>query len=204
MNSQELQKKIEALLFASSEPLSLNALKRALGEQDTQPIAEALEALSKEYESSRAVFIEKVQDGYQIFTKPEYDYLIKRLVDEEKKYSISRAALEVLAIVAVFQPITKPEIESIRGISSDGVIKNLVDIELLRIVGRLSTPGRPILYSTTPEFLRYFHLADTQDLRTLYDKYSKKFELEDREITRQIEDEEDHNTSNQDQDPHTG
>jgi segregation and condensation protein B len=203
MNSRELPKKIEALLFASSEPLSLNALKRALGEEDTQPIEEALEELSTEYESSRAVFIEKVQDGYQIFTKPEYDYLIRRLVDEEKKYSISRAALEVLAIVAVFQPITKPEIESIRGISSDGVIKNLVDIELLKIVGRLSTPGRPILYSTTPEFLRYFHLADTQDLRTLYDKYSKKFELEDREISRQVEDEEDNHIPDQDQDPHT-
>jgi segregation and condensation protein B len=199
MNSEEVQKMIEALLFASSEPLSINALKRALGENDTEVIKQCLIDLGKEYHESRAVFIEKVQGGYQIFTKPEYDHLIKKLVDEERKYSISRAALEVLAIVAVFQPITKPEIESIRGISSDGVVKNLLEIELLRIVGRLSTPGRPILYSTTPEFLKYFHLADTEDLRTLYDKYTKKFELEEREITRQVDDEEDNDSPDQDQ-----
>lgn len=199
MNVEELKKMIEALLFASSEPLNIHALKRALGENDTEAIEQSLNELRKEYEESRAVFIEQVQGGYQIFTKPEYDHLIKKLVDEEKKYSISRAALEVLAIVAVFQPITKPEIESIRGISSDGVVKNLLEIELLRIVGRLSTPGRPILYSTTPEFLKYFHLADTEDLKTLYDKYSKKFELEEREMTGQVEDEEDNDTADQDE-----
>lgn len=199
MNVEELKKMIEALLFASSEPLNIHALKRALGENDTEAIEQSLNELRKEYEESRAVFIEQVQGGYQIFTKPEYDHLIKKLVDEEKKYSISRAALEVLAIVAVFQPITKPEIESIRGISSDGVVKNLLEIELLRIVGRLSTPGRPILYSTTPEFLKYFHLADTEDLKTLYDKYSKKFELEEREMTGQVEDEEDNDSADQDE-----
>ncbi len=199
MNSQELQKMIEALLFASSEPLSINALKRALGESDTKVIENCLNGLSKEYDESRAVFIEKVQGGYQIFTKPEYNHLIEKLVDEEKKYNISMTALEVLAIVAVFLPITKPEIESIRGISSDGVVKNLVEIELLRIVGRLSTPGRPILYSTTPEFLKYFHLADSEDIKTLYEKYSKKFEIEDREIERQKDGEEDNHSSDQDQ-----
>jgi segregation and condensation protein B len=199
MNSEELQKMIEALLFASSEPLSINAFKRALGENDTEVIEQCLINLGKEYDESRAVFIEKVQGGYQIFTKPEYDHLIKKLVDEERKYNISRAALEVLSIVAVFQPITKPEIESIRGISSDGVVKNLLEIELLRIVGRLSTPGRPILYSTTPEFLKYFHLADTEDLRTLYEKYTKKFELEEREISREVVNEEDNDNSDQNQ-----
>jgi segregation and condensation protein B len=199
MNSEELKKMIEALLFASSEPLSINTLKRALGENDTEVIENSLNDLSTEYENSRAVFIQKVRGGYQVFTKPEYDNLIKKLVDEEKKYNISRAALEVLSIVAVFQPITKPEIESIRGISSDGVVKNLLEIELLRIVGRLSTPGRPILYSTTPEFLKYFHLADAEDLKTLYEKFSKKFELEEREIIRQEEDEEGNDNTDQDQ-----
>jgi segregation and condensation protein B len=194
---------IEALLFASSEPLTINALKRALGESDAEVIENCLNELSKEYDESRAVFIEKIQGGYQIFTKPEYNHLIEKLVDEEKKYNISRAALEVLAIVAVFQPITKPEIESIRGISSDGVVKNLVEIELLRIVGRLSTPGRPILYSTTPEFLKYFHLADSEDIKTLYEKYSKKFEMEDKEIERQEDGKEDNHSPDQDQTDNT-
>jgi segregation and condensation protein B len=203
MNSEELKKMVEALLFASSEPLSINALKRALGEDDTEAIEQSLTELAKEYEESRAIFIEKVQGGYQIFTKPEYDYLIKSLVDEEKKYNISRAALEVLAIVAVFQPITKPEIESIRGISSDGVVKNLLDIELLKIVGRLSTPGRPILYATTPEFLQYFHLADTEDLKALHEKYSKQFEMEEREIMREKADEEDNHNPDQNQTDNT-
>ncbi len=199
MNSEELKKMIEALLFASSEPLSINAFKRALGEDDTDLVEHCLNELGKEYDASRAVFIEKVKGGYQIFTKPEYDHLIKKLVDEEKKYNISRAALEVLAIVAVFQPITKPEIESIRGISSDGVVKNLLEIELLRIVGRLSTPGRPILYSTTPEFLQYFHLADTEDLKSLYEKYSKQFELEERETEPQNDNEAYNDNPDQDQ-----
>lgn len=181
MDIKELQKQIEVLLFSSPEPLSTSTLKRALGIEKTNTVEEALQELMKEYEISRGLFIEKVKGGYQIFTKPDYDYLLKSLMDEERKYNISRAALEVLAIVSVFQPITKPEIESIRGISSDGVVKHLVDIELLKIVGRLRTPGRPILYSTTPEFLKYFHIADNEELKDLYSKYSEKFELTDRE-----------------------
>lgn len=175
MDLEELKKQIEVLLFASSEPLSVGSIKSALRMEKENIIKDALNRLSEEYISSKGLFIERVQDGYQIFTKPEYDYLIKKLMDEERGYNISRAALEVLAIVAVFQPTTKPEIESIRGLSSDGVIKHLVDIELLKITGRLHTPGRPLLYSTTPEFLNYFHLADNKELKKLYEKFSKKF-----------------------------
>jgi segregation and condensation protein B len=181
LDTKELQKQIEVLLFSSPEPLSITTLKRTLGIEQTEVVEEALEELKKDYEVYRGIFIEKVKGGYQIFTKPDYDYLLKSLIDEERKYNISRAALEVLAIVSVFQPITKPEIESIRGISSDGVVKHLVDIELLKIVGRLRTPGRPILYSTTPEFFKYFHVADNEELKGLYNKYSEKFELTDRE-----------------------
>jgi len=177
MNLEELKKKIEVLLFASSDPLSIKSIKRALGVENENIIKDAFNELSEEYDSSKGLFIEKVQGGYQIFTKPEFDYLIKTLMDVEREYNISRAAIEVLAIVAVFQPTTRPDIESIRGISSEGVIKHLVDIELLKITGRLHTPGRPLLYATTPEFLKYFHLADNQELRTLYEKFSKKFEV---------------------------
>jgi len=179
MNLEELKKKIEVLLFASSEPLSIKSIKRALGVENENIIKDAFNELSEEYDSSKGLFIEKVQGGYQIFTKPEYDYLIKTLTDVERGYNISRAALEVLAIVAVFQPTTRPDIESVRGISSEGVIKHLVDIELLKITGRLHTPGRPLLYATTPEFLKYFHLVDNQELKTLYEKFSKKFELKE-------------------------
>ena len=199
MDLEELRKQVETLLFASPEPLSINAMKRALGEEDTKNIEGILTNLADEYNATKGLFIEKVQGGYQIFTKPAYDYIVKKLRDEERKYTISRAALEVLAIVSVFQPITKPEVESIRGIASDGVVKHLVDIELLRITGRLHAPGRPILYSTTPEFLKYFHLAAAEDLKTLYKKYSKEFDLPEKEERDIIN--EDTVDSNQDETP---
>lgn len=180
MDLEDLKRKIEILLFASSEPLSIRSIKHALLVENDNIINNALNELSKEYNSSKGLFIEKVQGGYQIFTKPEYDYLMKRLQEEEKGYIISGAALEVLAIVSVFQPITKPEIESIRGVSSEGVIKHLVDIGFLKIAGRLHSPGRPLLYTITPEFLRYFHIAENEDLRELYEKFSKEFEIKER------------------------
>jgi len=177
----ELKKKIEVLLFASSEPLSINSIKKSLDLKKDDVIIEALNKLREEYYTTKGLFIENIQGGYQIFTKPEYDYLIRKLSDEERGYNISRAALEVIAIISVFQPITKPEIESIRGVSSDGVVKHLLDIGLLRIKGRLHTAGRPMLYATTPEFLKYFHLNDNKELKNLYKKFSEKFELEKKE-----------------------
>lgn len=188
MNIDELKKRIEVLLFASPQSLDNKALSKAIGESDKDKIQNAIDGLREEYYSNKGLFIDNIQGGYQIFTKPEYEYLIKRLMDEEKKYNISRAALEVLAIVAVFQPITKPEIESIRGISSDGVIKHLVEIELLEIKGRLKSPGRPILYEISSEFLRYFHLASNEELKELHKKFSDKFELEEKEKEKEIED----------------
>jgi segregation and condensation protein B len=179
MNMEELKKKIEVLLFASSEPLSINTIKRTLGVEKENDVEDALAELNEEYTSTKGLLIERIQGGYQIFTEPEYDYLIKKLRDEERGYNISRAALEVLAIVAVFQPVTKPEIESIRGISSESVIKHLIDIEFLKITGRLHSPGRPILYGTTPEFLNYFHLADNVELKKLYEKFSEKFDVKE-------------------------
>jgi len=179
MNPIELKKKIEVLLFASSEPLSVSTIKRTLGVEKENDVEDALAELNEEYTSTKGLLIERIQGGYQIFTEPEYDYLIKKLRDEERGYNISRAALEVLAMVAVFQPVTKPEIESIRGISSESVIKHLIDIEFLKITGRLRSPGRPILYATTPEFLKYFHLADNVELKKLYEKFSEKFKIEE-------------------------
>lgn len=187
MNIDELKKRIEVLLFASPQSLDTKALSKALEEQDRDKIEKAIDELREEYYSNKGLFIDNVNGGYQIFTKPEYEHLIKRLMDEEKKYNISRAALEVLAIVSVFQPTTKPEIESIRGISSDGVIKHLVEIELLEIKGRLKSPGRPLLYATSSEFLKYFHLASNKELKELHSKFSQKFELEDEEEEKEIE-----------------
>lgn len=181
MELEEIKRKIEVLLFASSEPINLKTFKKILSISDENIIYDAITKLIEEYNNNKGLFIEKVQNGYQIFTKPDYDYLIKQLKDEERGYTVSRAALEVLAIVAVFQPITKPEIESIRGIASDGVIKHLVDIGLLKIAGRLHTPGRPILYTVTQDFLRYFHLSDRTDLKKLYEKFSREFGIKEKE-----------------------
>ncbi len=181
MELQELKTKIEVILFASSEPVKIVTLKRILGVDDENLITQAIGQLQKDYVSDKGLFVENLQDGYQIFTKPEYNYLLVKLKDQETKYNISRAALEVLAIVAVFQPVTKPEIESVRGISSEGVIKHLVDIELLKITGRLHSPGRPLVYSTTPEFMKYFHISDKKELKNLYDKFGKEFDTKKEE-----------------------
>ncbi len=158
------KKIIEAILFVSSEPISEKRLKEFLLISEKE-IEEIISLLNEEYEKTNRVFrIRKIAKGYQLFTLPEYsDYLTKFYADKKKK-RLSPTALEVLAIIAYHQPITKQEIEKIRGVDSTYILNILLEKKLIKIEGRAKKPGAPFLYGLTKEFLKYFGLNSFEDL----------------------------------------
>src|SRR5206468_7995967 len=115
-------------------------------------------------ETNRAFRIVKVAGGYQFSTLPKFAYWLGRMVKERSKRKLSQAALESLAVIAYKQPVTKPEIEAIRGVNADYVLRSLMERNLVTIIGRAATPGRPLLYGTTREFLKHFGLNDLSEL----------------------------------------
>lgn len=163
---------IEALIFSSDEPLTnseiIKAIKGIDGEDtsiSSDDINNAIDLLNQEYEATgRAVKIVKIAGGYLFATREEYAKYIGYLSSEKTKRRLSQAALETLAIIAYKQPITKPELESIRGVNSDYILATLLDKKLITISGRAETIGRPLLYTTTDEFLKYFGLNSLSDL----------------------------------------
>lgn len=163
---------IEALIFSSDEPLSENEIVRTImgidgedAEINNQIVNSLVDELNEEYlNSGRSINIVKIAGGFLFATKEEYSKYLGFLSSEKSKRRLSQAALETLAIIAYKQPITKPEIESIRGVNSDYVLASLLDKKLITISGRAETIGRPLLYSTTKEFLIYFGLNSVQDL----------------------------------------
>ncbi len=163
---------IEALIFASDEPIPaseiINAIKDIDGpdtEITQQNIDDTVNILNGKYEGEEKSFkILKIAEGFTFGTKPEYAKYVGYLSTEKSKRRLSQAALETLAIVAYKQPITKPEIESIRGVNSDYIINTLLEKNLITIKGRAETIGRPLLYVTTVEFLKYFGLSTIKDL----------------------------------------
>jgi len=165
---------IEALLFATDEPLSVRQVIDIFGilEEGEKPanitpdeVLGAVEELNGEYErTGRTVRIVKVAGGYQFATKPEYAHWLGKMLREKSKRKLSPSALETLAVIAYKQPVTKPEIETIRGVNADYVLHTLLERSLVAIVGRAATPGRPLLYGTTKEFLKHFGVNDLSDL----------------------------------------
>ena len=154
---------LEALLFASGDPLTLERAAVALF-CTTGEAADLLEQLQKEYrKDNRGIELRKVAGGWQLVTKKEAAGLIRRL-QEKQEVKLSNAAMETLAIVAFRQPVTKSEMEAIRGVKVDGVLGNLVELGLIAEVGRKEALGRPILYGTTEIFLRTFGLDSLEDL----------------------------------------
>ncbi|MBE0558303.1 MAG: SMC-Scp complex subunit ScpB [Proteobacteria bacterium] len=165
---------IEALVFASSEPVTALQLKTMVEETATptehrvleaSEIERTIDALNADYtDSSRPYRIIPVAGGYQFATLPEYAAWISRLYRDRMRRKLSQSALETLAIIAYKQPISKPEIEQIRGVNCDYVLKALLEKELVTITGRAETVGRPLLYGTTKEFLKHFGLNSITDL----------------------------------------
>ncbi len=157
---------VECLLFVAGEPLTLGDIARAL-ECDEAAARQAVEDVGRRLAvSGSGLQVVFIAGGYQLATRPEYAECVGRLLTRAAP-KLSRAALETLAIVAYRQPITQPEIEAVRGVSVDSVVKTLVDRRLVAEVGRRQAPGRPILYGTTPDFLHYFAIADLNELPPL-------------------------------------
>lgn len=163
---------IEALIFASDDVITSNEIINAIKEIDgddtdisASDIDNCVESLNEKYNQAEISFhIIKIAGGYSFATRPDYAKYLGYLSTEKSKRRLSQAALETLAIIAYKQPITKPEIESIRGVNSDYMINTLLEKNLITIKGRAETIGRPLLYSTTDEFLKYFGLDKISDL----------------------------------------
>ena len=167
MSEKEKKSLIEAMLFVSGEPVTLSSLKGVLDlpESDIQQVAEEL--MVEYRERDRGILIIEIAQGYQMVTNPLYAKLLRKFTHTAASNKLSMPALETLAIVAYKQPLIKAEIEQIRGVNSDGVIKSLLDKRLIKIVGQKEAPGKPMLYGTTKEFLQYFGLKDLTELPTL-------------------------------------
>lgn len=159
---------IEAIIFASPEPVSLSRIRECIEGGESLDVDATVDTLNNTYnESGRSFQITKVAGGYQMITLPDYEQWVRRIFVGRGRLRLSSQALETLSIIAYRQPVSKPTMESIRGISSDGVIKTLLERNLITIKGRENSPGRPILYGTTSEFLRYFGLNQLKDLPEL-------------------------------------
>lgn len=161
---KNLKYAIEGILFAAGEPVRAAKLAVVL-ETDVESVKCAVEELKEEYERDhRGFYIIDILEGYQICSRPEYYNYIQEILGEQRKQPLSNAAMEALAIIAYKQPITKGQIEHIRGVNSDGCVNRLYERGLIDEKGRLDAPGRPILYVTTDTFLRCFGLKDPKDL----------------------------------------
>ena len=169
---------IEAMLFVSGEPLTLREIAINL-EATPKYVEEVIVDLMKDYEvEERGIKLILLNDGYQLVTKAEHSDYIQKLLKKNKRQSLSQASLESLAIVAYKQPITRIDIDEIRGVKSDSAIQRLLEKGLIKDVGRLEVPGRPILYGTSQEFLRQFGLQDLKELPSL-DLFSFDDEVEE-------------------------
>ncbi|MGE5431444.1 MAG: SMC-Scp complex subunit ScpB [Syntrophomonadaceae bacterium] len=163
---------IEALIFASDESISAAEIIKAIKEIDGEDVSlsagdveNCVDELNEKYNSQELSFnITKVANGFLFATKPEFGKYVGFLSTEKSKRRLSQAALETLAIIAYKQPITKPELEAIRGVNSDYILNMLLEKNLITITGRSESIGRPLLYGTTEEFLKYFGLYNISDL----------------------------------------
>lgn len=167
MDRDRLKAVLEALLVASPEPLTVARAREALGEEAPEPAAvrAALEELAAEYDSAgRGFELREVAGGFQLYTRREHAEWVRRLLARDRAERLSRAALETLAVIAYKQPIPRAEIERIRGVNVDGVLKTLLERGLIRVMGRMDAVGRPLLYGTTDEFLRHFGLRNLSEL----------------------------------------
>lgn len=161
----EPKKIVEAILFSSPEPLTTSRLGDVLDGVDGRSVRLAVKELNEEYErGGRSFRIEEIAGGFQMLTRPEYAEFVDKFRTIVRKSKLSQAALEILALIAHKQPITRAEIESIRGVQCGEVLRSLIDKRLIKISGRKDIPGRPLLYATTKNFLEHFGLKSIKDL----------------------------------------
>jgi segregation and condensation protein B len=167
--SAEVKAVVEALIFASPEPITPKLLYRLLAEEPREDVAAAVEALKADYENRPGLQMVEVAGGYQIVTRPQLHEWVRRLFHERSTQKLTVQGLETLAVIAYKQPVTALEITEIRGVNTSGVLSTLLERHLIKIVGRKNVVGRPFLYATTKEFLIRFGLNDLGDLPRIED-----------------------------------
>ena len=164
MSFKEMEAVVEAILFTMGESVEVSRIAKVI-EQDTETTRKIIRNLKDKYEAEeRGICIIELEDSFQMCTKKDmYEYLI-RIAKQPKRYVLTDVVLETLSIIAYKQPITKLEIERIRGVKSDHAVNKLIEYNLVAEVGRMDSPGRPILFGTTEEFLRRFSVQSVDDL----------------------------------------
>jgi segregation and condensation protein B len=167
--SAEVKAVVEALIFASPEPMTPRMLFKLLAEEPKEDVLKAIEALKVDYENRPGLQMVEVAGGYQIVTRPDLHEWVRRLFHERSSAKLTVQGLETLAVIAYKQPITALEITEIRGVNTSGVLSTLLERHLIKIVGRKNVVGRPFLYATTKEFLIRFGLKDLHDLPKIED-----------------------------------
>ncbi len=167
MQDIEAKSILEAALFIAGEPMNVDSLKKIL-EIDKVNTERLLRELVTEYSTrNTGLLIVEVAEGFQMVTSPACAPWVRKLLSTAVPKKLTPSSIETIAIIAYKQPIIKDEIEAIRGVNSDGVVKTLLERRLVKILGRKEAPGRPLMYGTTPEFLQYFGLKDLSELPTL-------------------------------------
>ena len=167
MNKQQTIAALEAVLFASGDPISIDRLSQTF-EIKPEEVENYINALEKRYtESNSGIYVVRLENTYQLVSREEFAPYIKKAFDIKRRTPLSPAALEVLAVIAYNQPVTRAFIEQVRGVDCSGVVTTLVEKGLIEERGRLELPGRPLLYGTTKTFLRSFSLNDLSDLPPL-------------------------------------
>ncbi len=178
MNTEEKKKIIEGILFAMGDAVSPAQIAAAL-ETDKEEAAALMEEMRLAWdEEERPVRLAKLEDSYQMCTDAAvYPYLI-RIARQPRKHVLTDVLLETLSIIAYKQPVTKSEIEKIRGVSCDHAVSKLVEYELVEELGRLDAPGRPMLFGTTEQFLRSFHVSSVEELPPVNPVQMEEFRIE--------------------------
>jgi segregation and condensation protein B len=168
LEDHQLKSAIEALVFVSGAPLSVERLKGIFEEVTGEQIEAQIRALQQDYiDRGAGLMLSEVAGGYQLATRPEQFGWIRKFKAVKVSSRLSKPALETLAIVAYKQPITRTEVETIRGVNIGGIMRNLMERRLVKIVGKKDVPGKPMMYGTTLDFLQYFGLKDLSALPTL-------------------------------------
>jgi segregation and condensation protein B len=159
MEQAQAKRILEGLLFVSGQPVTLKRLTEVLGDVDADAVRQLVTELHADYQQlQRAFRIQEVAGGYQLVTDPALAPWMKRLLQLPREDTLSKPALETLAIIAYRQPLTKAEVETIRGVDGTATLDTLLERQFVRVLGRKDTPGRPLLYGTTEQFLRHFGL----------------------------------------------
>lgn len=156
---------IEALIFASDFPISVKKICQIIDDASEDEIMELINELISEYEKiERGIILKASAGGYEFVTRPEQAVWVRKLHDDRKRNKLSHAGLETVALIAYRQPITRVDIENVRGVDSGGTLRTLLERKLIIIAGREKSPGRPLIYKTSDSFLRYFGVNSLDDL----------------------------------------